>query len=209
MACVWVLQAFIILFLYTDLHKLKKMEIAINKSSDNIVSSSPRATINAAHRPIYTGRSVRVTYDDDVHSHPSQCLERNLSYKADNLMERAESYIVKCPVMHSTNIAGTDSETYYNPASTLEQPTSSSSLSTVAAIISTTTTVDTYAERNSFDNEDEFEKLSGEYMVNDTSFERTIRKDSQGSQDYIQSTEETLADYLHGRSRCRFFYQGN
>ena len=79
-------------------------------------------------------------------------------------MERAESYIVKCPVMHSTNIAGTDSETYFNPASTLEQPTSSSSSSTVAAIISTTT-VDTYAEKNSFDNEDEFEKLSGEYMV--------------------------------------------
>lgn len=206
MACVWILQVIVILFLYTDLQKLKKMELAIQKSGDkydNIISALPQATINSAHRPICTTRSMQVTYDDDVYSQPSQCLERNLSYKADNLMERAESYIVKCPNMSSTNVDATNSGSYFNQTSTIEQSSSSSFTAVVA-----TTAGDNYTERISFDDEDEYEKMvSGERSVYDASLGRIGRKDSQGSQEYILSTEETLDDYLQGRSRWRFFYQ--
>ena len=179
MSCLWLIQTFIVLFIYTDLHRLKQSPKHVHKSHHHYGTTSEGAFNNSLTRS-----GVRTDYDEDIYkqigspndyssrrtgsrtSTPGRC-STGSSSDADSLIETAENVITN----QSTKNLNSSS---YGAA---EVAIGNRSVS-----------------------------IEAEGLVNGSlTYEEKLRSDSQ---EYIDSQEGLMNDYLEGKSKLRFFYHG-
>ena len=166
MSCLWLLQTFIVLFIYTDLHRLKQIPTPVHKPLNYGTTSNTNSCENAVQR---TGRT---DYDEDIYkqigpqSHSKTRTSSTCSSNADSLIETAENVI-------------SDPSRFKN----LSSPTH-----------------DTVRDGHV--------AVETDYGLINGSLSHEERLSRQGSQDYIDSTEGSLNDYLQGKSKLKFLYHG-
>ena len=175
MSCLWLIQTFIVLFIYTDLHRLKQSPKHLHHKSHHHYGTTSEGA--------FSNSGARIDYDEDIYkqigspndysptrrtgsqaSTPRRC---DSSSDADSLIETAENVIT----YQSTN----NLNSYSHGA-------------TDVAIGNTHVSIET------------------EGLVNGSlSYEEKLRS---GSQEYIDSQEGSMNDYLEGKSKLRFIYHG-
>ena len=181
MSCLWLLQTFIVLFIYTDLHRLKQFPRSHKHHHYGATSESNSVAHTISHR------SARTDYDEDIYkqiSPPthfpsrtqsprrrgSQRTESLGSSDADSLIETAENVI-------------SDPTTFRNINSPTHDPSK-------AALVDGHVSVET------------------DYGLINGSMSREETLSRQSSQEYIDTTEGSLNDFLQGKSKLKFMYQG-
>ena len=181
MSCLWLLQTFIVLFIYTDLHRLKQFPRFHKHHHYGGTTDSNSVAHTISHR------SARTDYDEDIYkqiSPPthfpsrtqsprrrgSQRTESVGSSDADSLIETAENVI-------------SDPTTFRN----INSPTHDASK---AALVDGHVSVET------------------DYGLINGSMSREETLSRQSSQEYIDTTEGSLNDFLQGKSKLKFMYQG-
>ncbi|KAL4220986.1 hypothetical protein ACF0H5_019251 [Mactra antiquata] len=183
MACIWMVFFFLFVSLYTDLHKLKK--VSEKKRSSPKVKRSRSDEVVQGHAIDHTD------YDEDFYkeilpgpsdtkSINSQASSRSGTNDPDELMETAEDFMNE--EFKDSRAFSPDRRCHRNA-----RQTSMNGLSSGKTIDGHTNMED------------------GGYgaIENGIMDERRSRN---GSQDYIDSTEEGLVDYLHGKSKLKFMY---
>ena len=176
MSCLWLIQTFIVLFIYTDLHRLKESPKHVHKSHHHYGTTSDRTFGNSLPRT-----AARIDYDEDIYkqigspnnstpkrtgSQASTPVHSSYSSSADSLIETAENVIT-------------------NQSENINSPSHGA---TEFAIGDGSVAIET------------------EGLVNGSlTYEEKLRS---SSQEYIDSQEGSLNDYLQGKSKLRFMYHG-
>ncbi|XP_052238911.1 uncharacterized protein LOC127850141 isoform X1 [Dreissena polymorpha] len=182
MACVWMLQLFILVFMYTDLHELNSDEVSTKSDVD---LPTPEGH--------FQGNTTNIEYDDDIYREingASNCDAKALngvtnsrSPTADDLIENAEIFMTESE----------QSSRSHTPVSVNGEPYSrtlsgqSSSVPADGHIAPNSTTL--VAKYGSVD-----------HVCDDN-------QNKNNSVDHFDQRQASLEDYLQGKSKLRFIYQ--
>ena len=171
MACVWCIQILILLFLYTDLHKLVETKPKSTPLKKDTYKPPLQASYDESPDDIY-----KQINDSGTNKKAVYASERSNSQDPDDLMESAENFIGR-DKNHATKYGLSSCN------GSIQSPN--------------------IFEDNSVNGATNYEQLENTLII--PAEEPLSRK---GSQEYIDSTEGTLNDYLQGRSKLKFLYQG-
>ena len=193
MSCLWLLQTFIVLFIYTDLHRLKQSPRHTHKSH-HYGATSDRNFENSFPRTV-----ARTDYDEDIYKEIGSQSQSNSPSKrtgspTDSPYERTASQF-SSPVRHSS-CSSSDADSLIETAenvisnhSRFKNINSPSHNATVGAM------------------GDGHVSIEADGLVNG-SLSHEEKRSKSGSQDYIDSQEGSLHDYLQGKSKLKFIYHG-
>ncbi|XP_052819938.1 uncharacterized protein LOC128245750 [Mya arenaria] len=191
MACMWVIQMFIIFFLYTDLHRMNVSSV-VNEQV-KIRDESSRSKHNVCYdydEDIY--KEIDFTEDCDKKSINSAFGSRSPTSDPDDLIETAEGFIEEGQRSRSHTPSSLNSfsvKAYSEPNS---RPVSRSAKS-IETNKSQKTSAAMVTDYGSIDGGSSCYGNEG--------------RSRQGSHEYIESQENKLVDYLQGKSRLKFMYQ--
>lgn len=184
MACVWAIQIFILLFIYTDLHKL------VPKEKPPCPSSHSTKPLEDHHYDDI----IRTDYDEDIYkeigleatdkkSINSAASSRSAINDPDDLMETAEDLMT-------------------NGRRKFRSLTPNSAIGSSRSVLNGAIGRRSASANGALGMEADYGTFDGSLALADESRSRS------GSQEYIDSTEEGLVDYLEGKSKLRFIYHG-
>ncbi|XP_045161310.2 uncharacterized protein LOC123526283 [Mercenaria mercenaria] len=183
MACVWTIQIFILAFLYSDLDKLVKKEKSTGSQSQGQTARPLEDQYSSAYR---------TDYDEDIYKElgadtcDRKSINSNASSKSpfndpDDLMETAEDFM-------------TDSRRRFRSLTPSGIGSSKNALNGVIGQRS--------ASANGV------VAMETDYGTFEGSLTTPVDENRchLGSQEYINSTEDGLVDYLEGKSKLKFIY---
>lgn len=184
MACVWAIQIFILVFIYTDLHKLVPKEKPAFPSSQMIKPLEDQ----------HYDDILRTDYDEDIYkeigpeamdkkSINSAASSRSAINDPDDLMETAEDFMT-------------------NGRRKFRSLTPNSAIGSSRSVLNGAIGRRSASANGALGIEADYGTFDGSLTLADESRSRS------GSQEYIDSTEEGLVDYLEGKSKLRFMYHG-
>lgn len=172
MSCLWLLQTFIVLFIYTDLHRLKQSPRHVHKSHHNYGATSDRNFENSVQRP-----TARIDYDEDIYKEIAS--QSNSPIKVTGSQTGQTGSPISCSSTSDADSLIEDAENVISNQSGFKKINSPSH--GAAAI-------------------------ENQGLINGC-FRHEERMRS-GSQEYIDSQEGSLNDYLQGKSKLKFIYHG-